>query len=254
MNNPNNKTAENYDIFTRPLKGQSITDEEISFINFLVEPGANILDVGAGTGRHAVTLAEQGYKVTAIDSSKEMLNQLKQKTDVRRQTSRIKIINHDILSYQPPAEPALSGNKGSYELIILMWNSWNEIVLTKTDAVKLLTKLKKSLKSGGKILINIDDEDKVDPANFYFETEFIDKGFTYKQVWETLSYNKKTNTSISQEVIEIIDNGKIIDKKVSKIKQRYWRLGELEEICKKLDLKMEIKKVRGSEELYLLVE
>jgi ubiquinone/menaquinone biosynthesis C-methylase UbiE len=246
--NPNNKTAEIYDIFTRPLKGDSITNEEISLINFLAEPGSKILDIGAGTGRHAITLSEQGYKITAVDSSKEMLNVLDSKFDPSSgsgRNSKIKLINKDILSYKP-----LSNN---YELIILMWNSFNEIALTKGDAKKLLKKLKKALAVNGKILINIDDAEKVDPSNFYFETEFLNDGYTFKQTWKTSAYNRSTNTSISEEIIEVIKEGKVIDKRISKIKQRYWRISELQDLCKQSDLKLETHKLIGNEELYLII-
>ena len=35
--------------------------------------GLDVLDVGAGTGRHAIRIAESGGRVTAIDFSEEML-------------------------------------------------------------------------------------------------------------------------------------------------------------------------------------
>jgi SAM-dependent methyltransferase len=47
-------------------------------VDFLLEelkapPGASILDVGCGTGRHAVELARRGYSVTGLDLSAGML-------------------------------------------------------------------------------------------------------------------------------------------------------------------------------------
>ncbi|MFH1197197.1 MAG: class I SAM-dependent methyltransferase [bacterium] len=38
-----------------------------------------ILDVGCGTGRHAVELAKRGYKITGIDLSEDQLNRARQK-------------------------------------------------------------------------------------------------------------------------------------------------------------------------------
>lgn len=50
----------------------------ISEVDFLIDemslqPGASILDVGCGTGRHSVELAKRGCSVTGIDLSVEML-------------------------------------------------------------------------------------------------------------------------------------------------------------------------------------
>jgi len=56
----------------------SFTRNTLTEVDFLLEvlelaPGASILDVGCGTGRHAVELAKRGYKVTGIDISSGML-------------------------------------------------------------------------------------------------------------------------------------------------------------------------------------
>jgi SAM-dependent methyltransferase len=56
------------------------TKNTLAEVDFLVRelgpaPGASILDVGCGTGRHAVELAKRGYVVTGVDLSTEMLAQ-----------------------------------------------------------------------------------------------------------------------------------------------------------------------------------
>lgn len=54
------------------------TGNTLAEVDFLVEhlglaPGAAILDVGCGTGRHSVELARRGFAVTGLDLSGEML-------------------------------------------------------------------------------------------------------------------------------------------------------------------------------------
>jgi SAM-dependent methyltransferase len=65
------EAAEHYDeeSFT------SATDAEIALLTRLLdlEPGDRVLDVGCGTGRHAVPLAAQGLQVTGVDLSPAML-------------------------------------------------------------------------------------------------------------------------------------------------------------------------------------
>ncbi|MGM0420488.1 MAG: class I SAM-dependent methyltransferase [Bacillota bacterium] len=53
----------------------SATIEEVDFIEeeLKLEPGAKILDVGCGTGRHSLELSRRGYQVTGLDLSEEML-------------------------------------------------------------------------------------------------------------------------------------------------------------------------------------
>lgn len=52
--------------------------EEI-FRKYSKTPSKRILDVGCGTGGHAIPLAKRGYKITGIDSSEIMINLAKEK-------------------------------------------------------------------------------------------------------------------------------------------------------------------------------
>ena len=58
--------------------GNDFTANTLNEVDFLVEelrlkPGAAILDVGCGTGRHSVELARRGFAVTGVDLSEGML-------------------------------------------------------------------------------------------------------------------------------------------------------------------------------------
>jgi 2-polyprenyl-3-methyl-5-hydroxy-6-metoxy-1,4-benzoquinol methylase len=52
------------------------TTGEVDFIEKEIQSDRtrNILDIGCGTGRHAIELAKRGYKVTGVDLSEPMLN------------------------------------------------------------------------------------------------------------------------------------------------------------------------------------
>jgi len=55
------------------------TKNTIHEVDFLLDelhlpPGSSVLDVGCGTGRHAIELAKRGYAVTGLDLSSEMLS------------------------------------------------------------------------------------------------------------------------------------------------------------------------------------
>jgi SAM-dependent methyltransferase len=62
-----------YDLFYRDKDYAGETDYVASLLQRFGGTGGDILELGCGTGRHAVLLAERGYRVHGIDFSSEML-------------------------------------------------------------------------------------------------------------------------------------------------------------------------------------
>jgi cyclopropane fatty-acyl-phospholipid synthase-like methyltransferase len=84
------------EVFTRD------TLREVDFLEELLRlpRGAEILDLGCGTGRHSIELARRGYRVTGLDLSQGML-------DVARQTAlaagvEVKWVKSDATTYRAP--------------------------------------------------------------------------------------------------------------------------------------------------------
>jgi len=74
-------------------------------------PDGRALDVAAGTGRNAVFLAEAGYAVDALDTSREGLRILRERAAERGVADRIEPICGDVGTYGFPSE--------TYELITM---------------------------------------------------------------------------------------------------------------------------------------
>ncbi len=62
------------------------TCREVDFIIEIMalEPGASVLDVGCGVGRHSVELANRGYQVTGVDISEGMLHEAARRAEQAR--------------------------------------------------------------------------------------------------------------------------------------------------------------------------
>jgi SAM-dependent methyltransferase len=81
------------------------TKNTVAEVDFLLEElslkkGASILDVGCGTGRHAIELARRGYAVTGIDVSAKMLAKAAEKA--KAAGVNVNLIRADATKFQLP--------------------------------------------------------------------------------------------------------------------------------------------------------
>lgn len=240
--NPNNITAKVYDIVYDSSVPKELTEQEIALIQSLKNQGSRLLDIGCGTGRHLIPLTEMGYLVDGVDSSEGMVEELKAKRE--KLVVREIIIGDALTCYLKPQ---------TYDLIYMFWNTFNEIAVTNSDVIKLLKNCVNALAKDGVILINIDNSENVDPSNLDFEIEKVKDGVEYKVKWKTKEYFKETNTSISEEIIEIKDQGDNVSTLKTEIKQRYWRVSEIKAFASQLKLDLDIMKVKSSDELYIVL-
>ncbi len=75
-----------FDSYAPQYMNEVFTSDSLREAAFLVdllalEPGASVLDIGCGTGRHAVELARAGLVVTGLDISSGMLREARKAAD-----------------------------------------------------------------------------------------------------------------------------------------------------------------------------
>ncbi len=83
--------ANSYDkeVFTQGTIGEcDFIEKEISY-----DKSVRILDIGCGTGRHAVELSKRGYQITGVDLSTSQLKRAREKTE--EQNLQIDFQHHD---------------------------------------------------------------------------------------------------------------------------------------------------------------
>lgn len=97
-----------------------------------------IIDIGAGTGRYAVALAEEGYDVTAIELVKFNLGMLKAKKS-------------SVKAYLGNAVDLSRFQDESFEVSLLFGPMYH--LLTFEDKLKALSEAKRVTKKGGIILV-----------------------------------------------------------------------------------------------------
>ena len=235
MQNPNDKTAKYYDQVSSYLKTAEVIEQELNLVHSLIPKdikAAKILDIGCGTGRHLIPLVKAGFDVIGIDSSEGILTHLK------KNFPSAQIINGDIFT--------TTLESGKYDLIVMFWNTWNEICISNKQAHTLLSLCKTALNAKGKLLINIDDITKIDPSflDFHYRTEELDYD------WRVEEYLATNRTTVSAETITASDG----IRHVARITQRWWSLEEMKDLALKADLKLTIKHIKANGEFYFVAE
>ena len=127
-----------------------------------------ILDIGAGTGRYSVALAEEGYDVTAVELVKYNLGILKKK-------------NSSVKAYQGNATKLSRFEDESFDLTLLFGPMYH--LYSHKDKLKALNEAKRVTKKGGIILV----------AYVMNEYSVITYGFKQNNIKECMENNKLTN-------------------------------------------------------------
>lgn len=100
-----------------------------------------ILDVGCGTGRHAIELAKRGYDVTGIDLSDDQLNRAREKA--AKQNVTVNFIKADARNFSFDEK---------YDLVIMICEGAFSLMETDEMNFQILQCIKESLEPKGKLI------------------------------------------------------------------------------------------------------
>lgn len=218
MKQPHDNWGTYYDFVYEKTFGwfyKNLTIETLSVINEIF-PKGTILDLGAGTGRLSFPLAEQGYKVIAIDKSIGMVNEFKRKLE--GQNPEIEIHNCSISEYE--------NGKAGLALALFTVLSYS---ITEDELAKNIENICKHINSDGYFFFDL-------PNKVFFNAGRlinIDTN-TFRRLVE-LTGNNENDTYTYREQCSGIFNGKEFSyEDVFKI--RYWSIITLDKLLRKFGL------------------
>jgi len=121
------------------------TQEEVTNIVSLlkIDPGASILDLCCGPGRHSLELARHGFSVTGVDRTKSYLEKARKQAET--EGLKVEFIQEDMRNFCKP---------NTFDVAINLFTSFGYFEDIKDDK-KVITNVHHSLKNKGVFLIDI---------------------------------------------------------------------------------------------------
>lgn len=131
--------AENYDKepFTKGTTGEvDFIEKEITF-----NKTVKILDIGCGTGRHAIELAKRGYAVTGVDLAESQLARAREKAEMENVRVNFQQADARNLAFSD-----------EFDLVIMICEGGFSLMETDEMNYAILKNAYTALKKGGKLI------------------------------------------------------------------------------------------------------
>lgn len=173
--------GEDYELVYKHRDKEGAKQEIGNMMDWLgLEPGAKVLDLCCGNGRHAQALLEAGYQVTGVDLSEVLLEEA-QANDPGK---RITWIRADMRKLPLPGQ--------QFDAVVNLFTSFGYF---KTDAEhqQVLLEVARVLKPGGKFVIDflnpeytedhlVADSERTDEGQLIQEHRKVEDGYVMKEI------------------------------------------------------------------------
>lgn len=194
--------------------------DELEFYLSYAEQGMSILEPLCGSGRFLVPFLERGYSIQGVDSSKEMLGKLLEKSP-------------DAAVVQCAIEEYQTEERFDYIFI----SSGSVSLFTDMQVCKaILTKMKTLLKKGGKFVFAVDTAaDRCpDDADYKVSVSVETRDKQQLVLRSKDYYEEATHTQFSPAFYELYDGEKLLRQEPMDFQTHLYELGEMDAILKEI--------------------
>lgn len=132
------------------LENADFTDDLDFWLALAEEQGGPILELGCGTGRVLLPLAQRGIAVTGVDNSPEMLARLEAKLNVASQKhlpTPPTLLHASLSDFHAEHTPA-------FALALMPFNTFMHL-LTLEEQIAALTNIRQHLRAGGALALDM---------------------------------------------------------------------------------------------------
>jgi len=135
-----------FENYANQYEKESFTQGTLGECDFIeIEAGKNkdlrILDIGCGTGRHAIELTKRGYNVTGVDLSEDQIKRAREKAKEAGATIDFQIQDARNLTFN-----------GEFDLAIMLCEGGFSLMETDEMNFEILKNATKALKDKGKLI------------------------------------------------------------------------------------------------------
>ncbi|MFD2369227.1 class I SAM-dependent methyltransferase [Brevibacillus sp. GCM10020057] len=220
--------ADYYDLTQKGVPGD---------IDFYVEQaklaGGKVLELGCGTGRISIPLAQAGVDVTGLDLSLEMLERARQKAAAAGVADSLRLLQGDMRNFDLGQ---------TFSLIMIPFRSFLHL-LHIHEQMKALTSIRKHLAPGGKFVMNV-FVPKI--QHFHEESEKMSLRGTYRldngeevAMWDYTRYDHFQQLSEVTRIYERSNaDGVMIERVTGRFTLRYIYPAELHHLLRLNGLKV----------------
>ncbi len=129
-----------------PFTGNTVREVEFILEELMVPAEARILDIGCGTGRHAIELAKKGMRMTGVDISPEMLEEARKLAE--KEKVQVEWVCMDAIEYDagPVFDGAICICEGAFGLLGSEDDPYKH-------EIRILEVIQNALKPGGTLLL-----------------------------------------------------------------------------------------------------
>ena len=211
-----------------------VRDDIPFYVEEALRAGGRVLELGCGTGRVAIPIAEAGVDIVGVDFSTVMLDVARRKMErLQGLKGSLTLVNADMrdFSFGEPDE--------KFSLVIIPFRGFLSL-LTVEDEVNTLLNIKRHLAPGGRLIFNIFVPDlnmllQEGDTPYHFRDVIDPQTGTRYVLWQQSGCDNYNQIISARIIIEELDSDGVVVKRLYRDFQlryvHYWEMHHLLVMC-----------------------